>query len=242
MLRGGKIRSIPARSRLFFVLIRKCAEENFGGNQKEYKRENRERKTLVAPSCSPKHCPGGVLKYFTLEGISVFLTWGSAWGYITFLACYFYRAFLCFGPFRALFFSSFALGFACFACVFPHTFPSFALERNGSEGRTPKVATDHHPRADHDDRKVDHQHGEPRDDFRRGCPSPSAQPHDDEVVVFHDFFVAGLQFLVVPVLVRILRQYGVYLHQLTPNSFVRLNGMYLHQLTPNSFVRLNLYF
>jgi hypothetical protein len=34
----------------------------------------------------------------------------------------------------------------------------------------------------------------------------------------------------------------VYLHQLTPNSFVRLNGMYLHQLTPNSFVRLNLYF
>lgn len=49
MLRGGKIRSISARSKLFFMLIRKCVEENFGGNQKEYKREKRERKALVAP-------------------------------------------------------------------------------------------------------------------------------------------------------------------------------------------------
>lgn len=51
----------------------------------------------------------------------------------------------------------------------------------------------------------------------------SAHPEDDEVVVFRDFFIAGLRFPVDPVLVEVLRLYGMYTHQLTPNSFVWLN-------------------
>lgn len=51
----------------------------------------------------------------------------------------------------------------------------------------------------------------------------SANPRGDEVVVFRDFFVVGLRFPVNPVLVDILRLYGMYTHQLTPNAFVRLN-------------------
>lgn len=38
----------------------------------------------------------------------------------------------------------------------------------------------------------------------------SAHLHDDEVIVFCDFFVAGLWFPVDPVLVDILRLYGIF--------------------------------
>jgi hypothetical protein len=51
----------------------------------------------------------------------------------------------------------------------------------------------------------------------------SANPHDDEVVIFCDFFIMGLRFPVDPTLVDILRLYNMYTHQLTPNSFVHLN-------------------
>jgi hypothetical protein len=51
-------------------------------------------------------------------------------------------------------------------------------------------------------------------------PPPSGEtlvnPHDDEVVVSHDFFVAGLRFLANPTFVNILRLYKMYTHQLTP--------------------------
>ena len=50
-----------------------------------------------------------------------------------------------------------------------------------------------------------------------------ANPEDDEVIVFKDFFATGLCFPLEPGVVDIFRRYGVYLHQMTPNSFVRLN-------------------
>lgn len=50
-----------------------------------------------------------------------------------------------------------------------------------------------------------------------------AELEEDEVIVFRDFVVTGLRFPMDPVLIDILRQYNIYLQQLTPNSFVRLN-------------------
>jgi len=43
-----------------------------------------------------------------------------------------------------------------------------------------------------------------------------ANPEDDEVVVFKDFFAAGLRFPLDPAVVDIFQMYGVYLHHMTP--------------------------
>ena len=65
-----------------------------------------------------------------------------------------------------------------------------------------------------------------------------AKPQPDEVVVFCDFFIAGLRFTLDPVVVEIFKLFDVYTHQMTPTSFVRLNlYMWLTktcQLTPSS--------
>ena len=70
------------------------------------------------------------------------------------------------------------------------------------------------------------------------------KPHDDEVVVFKDFFSAGLCFPLDSAVVDIFARYDVFLHQMTPNSFVRLNlFMWLSKtcriaLTPENFARV----
>lgn len=63
------------------------------------------------------------------------------------------------------------------------------------------------------------------DGTTRAPPSgeTSAKPRNDKVVVFRDFFIRGLRFPTDPFFVNILRLYKMYTHQLTPNSFVRLN-------------------
>ena len=43
------------------------------------------------------------------------------------------------------------------------------------------------------------------------------------VVVFRDFFIAGLRFPLDPVVLEIFKLFDVYTHQMTPTSFVRLN-------------------
>jgi len=43
------------------------------------------------------------------------------------------------------------------------------------------------------------------------------------VVVFKDFFPAGLRFPLDPAVVDIFARYGVFLHHMTPNSFTRVN-------------------
>jgi len=64
-----------------------------------------------------------------------------------------------------------------------------------------------------------------------------AKPHDDEVVVFKDFFPAGLRFPLDPAVIDIFARYGVFLHHTTPNSFARISlFMWLSKtccITPN---------
>jgi hypothetical protein len=45
----------------------------------------------------------------------------------------------------------------------------------------------------------------------------------DEVVVFKSFFKAGLRFPLNKMIADVLKKFGMYLHQLTPNAIVRLS-------------------
>jgi hypothetical protein len=45
----------------------------------------------------------------------------------------------------------------------------------------------------------------------------------DEVVVFKSFFKAGLRFPLNGMIDDVLKKFGIYLHQLTPNAIVRLS-------------------
>jgi hypothetical protein len=48
-------------------------------------------------------------------------------------------------------------------------------------------------------------------------------PKDDEVVVFKSFFRAGLRLPLNEMIGEVLKNFEIYLHQLTPNAIVRLN-------------------
>ena len=61
--------------------------------------------------------------------------------------------------------------------------------------------------------------------FKEGaCRSPEGEiipmPRGDEVVVFKDFFIAGLRFPVDPAIPKLLEPFNVKLHHFTPNGFV----------------------
>jgi hypothetical protein len=45
----------------------------------------------------------------------------------------------------------------------------------------------------------------------------------NEVVVFKSLFKAGLTFPLNKMIANVLKKYGIYLHQLTPNTIVRLS-------------------
>ena len=49
------------------------------------------------------------------------------------------------------------------------------------------------------------------------------EPKDDEVVVFKSFFRAGLRFPLYDIIGEVLKNFEIYLHQLTPNAIVRLS-------------------
>jgi hypothetical protein len=49
------------------------------------------------------------------------------------------------------------------------------------------------------------------------------EPRDDEVVVFKSFFRAGLRFPRYEMIGEVLKEFEIYLHQLTPNAIVRLS-------------------
>jgi hypothetical protein len=49
------------------------------------------------------------------------------------------------------------------------------------------------------------------------------EPKEDEVVVFKSFFRAGLWFPLNDMIVEVLKNFEIYLHQLTPNAIVRLS-------------------
>jgi hypothetical protein len=48
-------------------------------------------------------------------------------------------------------------------------------------------------------------------------------PKDDEVIVFKSFFRAGLRFSLNKMIREVLKNFEIYLHQLTPNAIVRLS-------------------
>jgi hypothetical protein len=58
---------------------------------------------------------------------------------------------------------------------------------------------------------------------RFGGEETSPKPGKDEVVVFKSFFKAGLRFPLNKMIVEVLHKFGIYLHQLTPNTIVRLS-------------------
>ena len=49
------------------------------------------------------------------------------------------------------------------------------------------------------------------------------EPKEDEIVVFKSFFRAGLRFPLYDMIGEVLKNFEIYLHQLTPNAIVRLS-------------------
>jgi hypothetical protein len=49
------------------------------------------------------------------------------------------------------------------------------------------------------------------------------EPKEDEVLVFKSFFRAGLRFPLYDMIGEVLKNFEIYLHQLTPNTIVRLS-------------------
>jgi hypothetical protein len=58
---------------------------------------------------------------------------------------------------------------------------------------------------------------------RFGGEETTSKPEKDEVVVFKSFFKAGLRFPLNKMIADVLKKFGIYLHQLTPNAIVRLS-------------------
>jgi hypothetical protein len=58
---------------------------------------------------------------------------------------------------------------------------------------------------------------------RFGGEEITPKPGKDEVVVFKSFFKAGLRFPLNGIIADVLKKFGIYLHQLTPNAIVRLS-------------------
>jgi hypothetical protein len=58
---------------------------------------------------------------------------------------------------------------------------------------------------------------------RFGGEETTLKPGKDEVVVFKSFFKAGLRFPLNKMIADVLKKFGIYFHQLTPNAIVRLS-------------------
>jgi hypothetical protein len=59
--------------------------------------------------------------------------------------------------------------------------------------------------------------------IRFGGEETTPKPGKDEVVIFKSFFKAGLRFPLNKMIADVLKKFGIYLHQLTPNAIVRLS-------------------
>jgi hypothetical protein len=59
--------------------------------------------------------------------------------------------------------------------------------------------------------------------IRFGGKETISKPGKNEVVVFKSLFKAGLRFPLNKMIADVLKKFGIYLHQLTPNAIVRLN-------------------
>jgi hypothetical protein len=59
--------------------------------------------------------------------------------------------------------------------------------------------------------------------IRFGGEETTPKPGNDEVVVYRSFFKAGLRFPLHEMIGDVLKDFEIYLHQLTPNAIVRLS-------------------
>jgi hypothetical protein len=59
--------------------------------------------------------------------------------------------------------------------------------------------------------------------IRFGGEETIPKPENDEVVVYRSFFKAGLRFPLHEMIRDVLKDFEIYLHQLTPNAIVRLS-------------------
>jgi hypothetical protein len=62
-----------------------------------------------------------------------------------------------------------------------------------------------------------------KDLVRFGGEETTPKPGKDEVVIFKSFFKAGLRFPLNKMIADVLKKFGIYLHQLTPNAIVKLS-------------------
>jgi hypothetical protein len=80
-----------------------------------------------------------------------------------------------------------------------------------SEGDLPKML------------KLGYLSEEKKELVRFGGEETTPKPGKDEVVIFKSFFKAGLRFPLNKMIADVLKKFGIYLHQLTPNAIVRLS-------------------
>jgi hypothetical protein len=80
-----------------------------------------------------------------------------------------------------------------------------------SEGDLPKML------------KLGYFNEEKKELVRFGGEETTPKPGKDEVVVFKSFFKAGLRFPLNKMIADVLKKFGIYFHQLTPNAIVRLS-------------------
>jgi hypothetical protein len=73
--------------------------------------------------------------------------------------------------------------------------------------------------------------------IRFGGEETIPKPGKDEVVVFKSFLKAGLRFPLNKMIAIVLKKFGIYLHQLTPNAIVRLS-VYIWALRSQGWNRL----
>ena len=59
--------------------------------------------------------------------------------------------------------------------------------------------------------------------IRFGGEEITPKPQKDEIVIFKSFLKAGLRFPLNRMIVDVLKKFGIYFHQLTPNAIVRLS-------------------
>lgn len=63
----------------------------------------------------------------------------------------------------------------------------------------------------------------PHADARFCGTEATPDPHDDEVVVFKEFFETRLRWPPHPLVIGSLRRFNLCFHQLTPSCFVKLS-------------------
>jgi hypothetical protein len=73
--------------------------------------------------------------------------------------------------------------------------------------------------------------------IRFGGEETTPKPQKDEIVIFKSFLKAGLRFPLNRMIADVLKKFGIYLHQLTPNAIVRLS-IYIWALRSQGWNRL----